>query len=95
MSVGKKKSYEVMVSTRAPVKGIGVNGKWHKFDKNGMFVTHDAALARDIKQTYGQDSDHRSVIVTEVDDLHPSYENRGGRRVRSMFTVPHLPWKDE
>ena len=95
MSTTKKKSWEVIKSTREKLVGIGVNGKALKFDKNGMFVTHDAGLAKDIKQMYGQESNVRDVIVMEVDDSHPSYEQGSdGRRTRKMFLV-NAPWKKE
>jgi hypothetical protein len=96
VSVSKKKSYEILKQTRAPIKGIGVNGKMLKFNENGQFVTHDAGLAREIEGMYGHKKGNGAVRVIEVDDLNPSY-NRGsdGRRVRASFVVPRLPWHEE
>lgn len=96
MSIGKKKSYEVIKNTRAPLKGVGVNGKMLNFNENGQFITHDKSLARDIDQMYGHKNGSGAVRVIEVDDSHPSYDRgRDGRRVRRSFTVPRLPWHEE
>jgi len=78
--LGKKK-WEIVKATRAPIVGIGVNGKMRKFGRdNDAFVVRDAGEAREIEEMYGSHSKtgNRSVVVCEVPErnVRVAFQNR-------------------
>jgi hypothetical protein len=96
MGVGRKKSYEIIKSSKrsAPIKGLQVGAGAHremKFDKSGRMVVHDPGVAAEIDKKYGHDGGSKDVVVVPVDDLRP--ENKGSRtRSRRVFVI-NAPWK--
>ncbi len=95
MGVGRKKSFEIIKSTKRSkdIKGFfsGRGWKRRKFDNYGRMILHDEGEARAINQKYGHDGGSRDVVVIPVDDLRP--ENKGTRtRARRVWSI-RVPWK--
>jgi len=98
MSVGRKKSYEIIKSSERSkdIKGLFVGAGQHrkmKFDKYGRMIVHDAVVAKEIDQKYGHKGGSKDVVVVEVDDLRP--ENKGsGTSARRVWNI-RVPWKKD
>ncbi|MHA2070122.1 MAG: hypothetical protein ACXABY_37625 [Candidatus Thorarchaeota archaeon] len=99
MSIGRKKSYEIIKSSERSkdIKGLLVGAGRHrkmKFDKHGRMIVHDAGVAKEIDQKYGHKGGSKDVVVVEVDDLRP--EHRGTKTgARKVWNI-RVPWrKDE
>ena len=93
-NVQRKKSWEVIRSSKDNFTGLGIDGKFgkkhfRKFGKSGAFVTHDEGEANYIKEVFGSRSKtgDGSVVVAEVD-------NAGSRPARRVFVV-NLPWRQD
>jgi hypothetical protein len=95
MGVGRKKSYEIIKSSKRSkdIKGliVGAAKERMKFDKEGRMILHDHGKAKEIDQKYGHDGGSKDVVVVPVDDLRP--EHKGSKtRSRRVFVI-NAPWK--
>ena len=82
--MSKKKLFEV-VNNNPRLKEITLSGRKHTFNKQGIFQTRDAAIAKDIQQTIGQDGS-RDALVIDV----PNNNERGIK----LFSLPKGDWKE-
>ena len=97
MSVSRKKQFEIIKASKRSknIKGFIVGrggGKRLAFGKSGGLILHDAGIANEIEQKYGNEGS-KDVVVVEVDDLDTAAENRGGKSTRKSFVI-NAPWKD-
>lgn len=97
MSVGRKKSYEIIKASKRSkdIKGLRVGAGAHrkmKFDKYGRMVVHDAGVAKEIEKKYGKDGSN-DVVVVEVDDLRPEHRETK-TRARRVWNI-RVPWKKD
>jgi hypothetical protein len=86
-----RKGFEIIkTSVKQGFRGIKAGGRDFDFKQRKMYYTDDKALAKDIRQTAGQDG-AGDVMVIPVDNLQ---EDR--TRVHNYkFSLAHLGnWKD-
>ena len=79
----KKKLFEIVNNGGPQVVEVG--GRKFKFGKQGMFQTPDAAIAKDIQQTSGQDGTRKCTVI----DV-PNNNERGIQ----VFSLPRGDWKE-
>jgi hypothetical protein len=96
MSVGRKKSYEIIKSSKRSkdIKGLFVGGGKHRrmeFNKEGRMIVHDAGVAKEIDMKYGHKGGSKDVVVVEVDDLRPEHR-RTRTKARRVWNIK-VPWK--
>jgi len=82
--------YMTIKASVRPGESVNVDGKEMPFSqKNGMFMTKDPGLAREIEARYGRKGE---VLPAETVTV-PIYNAGREPGHRYSFTVPELPWK--
>lgn len=82
----RKQEFEV-VQNRPDVDSVEVDGREHRFGRSGMFKVDDPGVARDIKQSVGQDGrDDVIVVPTEDQPAEPGHTY--------MFRHNGVPWAE-
>lgn len=86
--MGIRKMYEFVKASTDRGNAVRVDDRAIRFNKSGVFTTHDKGLANAINQALGYTkTGTRQVIMNTVDDEVPKSEGYKG-----FFTVPELPW---
>lgn len=82
--------YMTIKATTKPIDSVNIDGKDMGFSKkNGMFMTDDPGLAREIEARYGRKGEQSPGETVTVPIVNAGREE--GHRY--SFTVPALPWK--